>query len=207
MGLEKYRIQVQKDKQEAILGAALELFLKYGYDQTKVDMIAQQADVSTATLYKHFHSKEELFNGLIEQAWGKDTSQTIESFVDLPIEEAVRRVGFLYAEMLMRPMMLSLFRVIIAEVNRFPHLTEELYQRGKIPMLDALSNCLQEAIKRSEVEIADISLATRQYLAMINSLIFWPRFLLPTLNFTQQEIDQVVNEAVATFLARYSIKK
>lgn len=45
---------------QALADAALDLFLKHGYDQVSVKDVAEAADVSTTTLFKHFSGKEAL---------------------------------------------------------------------------------------------------------------------------------------------------
>ena len=45
---------------QAIADAALKLFLERGYDRVSVREVADAADVSTTTLFKHFPSKEAL---------------------------------------------------------------------------------------------------------------------------------------------------
>ncbi|MCK2221284.1 TetR/AcrR family transcriptional regulator [Actinomadura sp. ATCC 31491] len=44
----------------AIADAALRLFLEHGYDRVSIKDIAEAADVSTTTLFKHFPGKEAL---------------------------------------------------------------------------------------------------------------------------------------------------
>ncbi|MBD0693785.1 TetR family transcriptional regulator [Streptomyces sp. CBMA123] len=45
---------------QALADAALELFLEHGYDQVGVKDVADRADVSVTTLFKHFPGKEAL---------------------------------------------------------------------------------------------------------------------------------------------------
>ncbi|MFF5210564.1 TetR/AcrR family transcriptional regulator [Streptosporangium sp. NPDC000396] len=45
---------------QAIADAALRLFLEHGYDQVSIRDIADAADVSTTTVFKHFTGKEAL---------------------------------------------------------------------------------------------------------------------------------------------------
>ena len=51
-------------KREAILGAALELFGRYGYRRTSVDDIARRAGVAKGTVYLYVENKEALFRTL-----------------------------------------------------------------------------------------------------------------------------------------------
>lgn len=67
-GLEKYRKAVAASKHKSILDAAETLFAQHGYHNTGMKDISILADVSTATLYKHFDSKEELAQLVVERA-------------------------------------------------------------------------------------------------------------------------------------------
>jgi AcrR family transcriptional regulator len=65
-GLENWRKGVRKKKRDDILSAALELFRKRGYHDTSVVALSELAGASTATIYKHFSSKEEIFAACVE---------------------------------------------------------------------------------------------------------------------------------------------
>ena len=52
---------------ERILDAALTLFAEKGYDGVGVDLIAEKAGLKGPSIYKHFKSKEEVLNVLIDQ--------------------------------------------------------------------------------------------------------------------------------------------
>ncbi len=48
-------------KLKRLLEKSEELFWKYGYSAVTIDQIAHEAGISKMTIYKHFHSKEDLF--------------------------------------------------------------------------------------------------------------------------------------------------
>ena len=55
------------DKREAILAAALELFVARGFYGTAVPEIADLADVGAGTIYRYFESKEALVNAIYRE--------------------------------------------------------------------------------------------------------------------------------------------
>jgi len=60
---------------ERILGTAYELFSRRGVRAVGIDEVIERAGVAKATLYRHFHSKDELvlaFLDLREQRWTRD---------------------------------------------------------------------------------------------------------------------------------------
>ncbi|MGP3939700.1 TetR/AcrR family transcriptional regulator [Streptomyces sp. 6N106] len=76
---------------QAIADAALQLFLERGYDQVSIRDIADAADVSTTTVFKHFTGKEAL---VFDQEQGRE-SQLIAAVqqraADQSILDALRK--------------------------------------------------------------------------------------------------------------------
>src|SRR2546428_11241120 len=67
--------EVGSSARERILDAAYELFSRRGIQAVGVNEVIERAGVATATLYRHFPSKEKLvlaFLDLREQRWTKD---------------------------------------------------------------------------------------------------------------------------------------
>ena len=54
------------EKPERILKAAGELFGRYGFRRTSMDLVAAEAGVAKPTIYTHFADKEALFRAVIE---------------------------------------------------------------------------------------------------------------------------------------------
>ncbi|NJK64255.1 MAG: TetR/AcrR family transcriptional regulator [Synechococcaceae cyanobacterium SM2_3_1] len=204
MPIEEYRKSVADQKRQAILDAAIQNFLATGYERTTLEVVAKDAGVSTATVYKHFSTKRALFGGIMERIW--ETEVDLANSVDQGTDSVaiLTTIAQEYAQLLRQPQVEALFRVIIAEVPRFPELGEELYHRGKEPYLKRLHGYLQKESELNRFQITDIPLAARQFLGMINDVIFWPRFLIMDLKISDCDVENVITNAVETFLARYA---
>src|SRR6202030_4731747 len=66
---------MEPDPRARILDASYELFSQRGIRALGVNEVIERADVATATLYRHFPSKDELvlaFLELREQRWTRD---------------------------------------------------------------------------------------------------------------------------------------
>lgn len=74
-GVAGYRRRVSITKRANILEAARHEFAERGFSDCKMSCIADRADVSTATLYKHFASKELLW-GVTVQAMTPEQLRT-----------------------------------------------------------------------------------------------------------------------------------
>jgi TetR/AcrR family transcriptional regulator, regulator of autoinduction and epiphytic fitness len=215
-GLAAYRQRIGREKRGAILDAAVTLFIEAGYDGTTLEQVARRADVSTGTLFKYFPTKAVLFGAIMARVWEVETQDATasqpESADETPtapepaLPALLRLIGLDYARLLRAPHVEGLFRVVIAEVGRFPELGRELYERGKKPYLDRLHAALEREAAAGRATIPDIPLAARQFLGMINDVIFWPRFLVNDLVVTDRDVDHVVAEATQTFLARYAAR-
>jgi AcrR family transcriptional regulator len=72
-----------------IYKAAIDVFAESGFDQAKMDEIAQAAGVAKGTIYYHFKSKEELFVGLMNEGIEKlidYVKRTVERHVS-PVDQ------------------------------------------------------------------------------------------------------------------------
>jgi TetR/AcrR family transcriptional regulator, repressor of fatR-cypB operon len=68
------------EKRDAIMQAALELFVERGFYGVAVPEIAERAQVGAGTIYRHFESKEALVNALYRQEKQRFAQTVITSF-------------------------------------------------------------------------------------------------------------------------------
>ena len=89
----------ESEKAEAILGAALELFVERGFHGTSVPSVAERAGVAAGTIYHYFASKEALVNALYKRWKAVIGQQVVEAFpASAPMREQFRSVWTRMAE-------------------------------------------------------------------------------------------------------------
>ncbi len=106
-------------RDEAILSAAFDLFAEKGFHGTTMLDVANRARASKKTLYARFKDKADLFRALL--AWG--CRRNLPDAMPPPDEEpraALRRHARMVLSAMMRPESIALFRIVVAEAQRFP---------------------------------------------------------------------------------------
>lgn len=198
-----YHRGVQQQKRAAILEAATALFLAEGYAGTSLAKVAATAGVSTATLFKRFPTKADLFNAIVTEAWASEQREVASPEPGDP-RAGLTTIGRDYVRLLTRPEMVSLFRLVISEAPRFPELAKTHFALGKLPYFDSVRAYLQAEQAAGTMSIADPQTATTQFLGMVSNFAFWPRLLLPDWAPSKAAMHTAVDEAVTTMLARYA---
>lgn len=196
-----YHRRVAEQKRSAIVEAATELFLDSGYAGTSLAKVAENAGVSRATLFKQFPTKAALFDVIVAEAWrGAEDAQEPPTG---DLIAGLTALGRRYVDLLTRPGMAGLFRIVIAELPRFPELGEAHFERGKMPYFDSVRRYLEAENRVGTAEIDDPELAATQFLGMISNYVFWPRMLLIDWSPDEPSMNHVVDEAVLMMRARY----
>ncbi|MBO3083058.1 TetR/AcrR family transcriptional regulator [Cellulomonas fengjieae] len=197
-----YHQRIAHEKRALILEAATALFLELGYDRTSLARIAERSGVSRATLFKQFPSKAALFDAMVTESWS--TADEEEPPPAGNIVDGLSTIGRRYADLLSRPQMTDLFRIVIAELPRFPELANAQFSRGKTPYFESVRGYLLAEHEAGTVRVDDVDLAATQFLGMISNYIFWPTLLVPDWEVGAERVAQVVDEAVRTIAARYA---
>jgi AcrR family transcriptional regulator len=87
------------DKREAILVAALDLFVERGFHGTAVPEVAERAGVGAGTIYRHFVSKEALVNALYQKHKTELSALVLRDFpVDKPARQMIHHLWSRLAE-------------------------------------------------------------------------------------------------------------
>lgn len=151
-------------RRASILVAAKQAFLKTGYAGTSMEAIAQRADISLMTLYRHAESKDDLFAAVITGACSSDSEEErrqLAGAMELPLEEILVLAAVHIQEILMRADTIALLRLVIAEVQAFPYLAELAYQGFVTHFEDFTAWIINEKMRTDVADPERITAASR----------------------------------------------
>lgn len=160
-------------RRKAFVDAARELFFANGYAGTTMSSIASKVGGSKTTLWTYFPSKEELFaavvDGIVEQ-YGD--ALTIDLPLDEPVPDVLRRFGNVLMTKLTAAPLLSLYRLVVGEADRFPHLAETFYDRGPRRGKARAADWVGEKMVRGEIRMGDPVRAVQQFSGLLQSGLY-----------------------------------
>lgn len=189
-------------RRAALVAAATEVFLEYGFGAATLDEVVRRAGGSRATLYENFGSKEGLFAAIIAQQCELIVAP-LKAFPEeggAP-EEVLAGVGRRVMDVLMSPRGISLYRMVSAEAARFPALGAQVFANGPQAAADGLARYLRAQMKVGVLAVSDADLAARHFLEMVKGDLHTRALFNVVPSPTAAEIETCVNGAVTTFLA------
>jgi TetR/AcrR family transcriptional repressor of mexJK operon len=195
-------------KRRAILNAATDLFEARGYGAVSMDAIARAADVSKATLYAHFESKDRLFATIIRVACEENIAPEHGPHDDgaepSGIEAALIAAGGRILRFFLRERTVALHRLVVADSKRFPELGRAFYENGPVAGRKYLAAWL---VRQEGLDVPDPELAAIQFSDLLRSGL-WLRATLGLGPAPEDaDIDASVSAAVRTFLRAYGVER
>jgi AcrR family transcriptional regulator len=191
-------------KAESILAGAERAFLAAGFGAVSMDTIAREAGVSKATVYAHFAGKEELFGAVIDRECERYFARFSPGELDpRDVRASLTVLGRRFLELLLSPDGIALYRIILAEVTRFPRLGEVFWQAGPERQRLQIEAFLRSAIAAGTLALTDTRLAAEQFVALIRGDVQLRHLLRLDAGADQRGIGDAVDGAVATFLRAF----
>ncbi len=111
-----------------ILEATTAVFLDKGFERASTSEIARRARASKQTLYSLFPTKADMFVGVISAHTDRLFAHYVE-FVEsdrAPVE-TLGEMGTMIASMFADQQFLALYRILVAQADRFPELARRLW--------------------------------------------------------------------------------
>ncbi|KJZ21339.1 TetR/AcrR family transcriptional regulator [Epibacterium sp. DP7N7-1] len=192
-------------KFDQVLDGARKVFLADGFEGASVDDIAREAGVSKATLYSYFPDKRLLFMEVARNECARHATRQS----DIPEGSSPRQVLTLVARHILSVILSDvgqkIYRICVAETERFPDLGREFFASGPQMEREKLKSYLRTATARGELQIEDFDMATEQWAALLRTDLF-PRMIFNLRDsVAEAEIHRVADATVDMFLARYGV--
>jgi len=193
----------------AIVVAATQVFAEHGYLGATTDEVAARSFVSKQTLYKHFADKQTLFAEVVLAAT-KTLAEGFQSTADslgepTDVRAALRHMADGFLGPLMRPDVIRLRRLVIAEADRFPKVAQAWYDLALHRSLVIVGEGFERLQARGLLRnVADPTMAAYQFAGM---LLYLPQnrvmFAGTDAAVSKRELKHILDSAIEVFLAAY----
>lgn len=197
--------QIKKGRKfDQVIDGARTVFMREGYEGASVDEIARDAGVSKATLYSYFPDKQHLFLAVLQSECAQQAEvEFLMDAGDLTVEETLHVICKTLMTFILSRFGQDMFRVCVAEAQRFPELGRAFYDSGPRKWGRKIAQYLDSPRARDVLNIEDSTFAADQLAQLCRAdLMLKVLFGIET-DPPENEIDRIATEAVKTFLARY----
>ncbi|WEM44099.1 TetR/AcrR family transcriptional regulator (plasmid) [Photobacterium sp. DA100] len=191
-----------EQKRLAIINAAKHEFIEKGFSAANMNNICTAAEVSKRTLYRHFESKEFLFEAVLTEIRERTVVEECYQFdLNKPLDEQLRNITKHELKVIYEIYGIELSRTILKEFFRQPELAKSITQR--LYHTHAVSQWFEHAIAAKKLVARDVQTITSIYISLLQGQLFWPQVLdllpLPEGEELEQKIDTIVMTVVRAF--------
>jgi TetR/AcrR family transcriptional regulator, mexJK operon transcriptional repressor len=142
------------------------MFMKFGFDGTSVDAVAEAAGVSKRTVYARYRDKNELFSAVLRNLidrWLVPIKQFQSSKSEL--EPMLIEIGRHLLSSALAPQAISLHRIIIGESERRPQFGRLANAEGRQPAIQAIAAALRRHTEKLRID--DLERAAEYFMSLV----------------------------------------
>lgn len=184
-----------KQTKHRIIDAAMQLFYEQGYKGTTTKAIAERAKISEVTLFRYFHTKEELFFAVIDRE-----TNVAENLLAVNTDPSANLVSdltgigqYMFENMIARA---KLMKILHTEASTNPHLFDHV-SAAPFGILEKLTEYFTKAQEMGLVR--DIN----PYLAAVTFFSFFFRSLVVHAFLGRDIFLEVDNQVISDFAALF----
>lgn len=177
-----------------------------GYAGTRIEPVARDANVSTATLYNYFAGKAELFEAVIDEAAVDFIKQM--KFVQSASGSAREQLTIFakaYGDFMADPFVRSVFRLVMAERPRFQQMAERFFDVGRKSFGADLIEALNTLNRSGQLKVDNPTWAAGQLMGMMEHPVFFVPVVSGDTVKVRRTVEAIATDAVDTFMARYGV--
>ncbi|CDO38410.1 TetR/AcrR family transcriptional regulator [Novosphingobium sp. KN65.2] len=123
----KVAVRLSPEKVQRLMDAVLAEFLEHGFPAAKINRAASAAQSSTATVYRHFSSKENLLRHVVEREIHTTSQVTLQADLAGDAQTALAALARQVLDWHLMPQNIALHRLLIQESDLVPDLAARFY--------------------------------------------------------------------------------
>ncbi|HIF9396934.1 TPA: TetR/AcrR family transcriptional regulator [Photobacterium damselae] len=201
----KTKMTRSEQKHLAIIDAAKEEFIQHGFLAANMDRISAAAEVSKRTLYRHFESKEVLFESVLTIIQDEVNQAIQYPYIERKtLKEQLTEITYKEVDILYNTYGIPLSKTIVMEFMRQPEMAHNLVKT--IYSNKAITQWFHDAMMAGKLKETNLNLITNIYVSLFQGLLFWPQVMTLAPNAEGKELTDKVETVVSIFLASYSLE-
>ena len=195
------------ERGQKILDAAQNLFLQYGYDETSLEMIINEAGGSRRSIYSEFGNKEGLLKAVLKFHIATQVDVLSSINYQLPPDIALKDVCGRFVQGFVSDTMVSLFRLITQLVVKMPEIGELIFNEGPLKGVTPLADYLADLDRKNILTVDDSHFAAQLLIEMVKGRLHLHALLLTKTPISSEKIEHHIDKAVDLFLRAYQMKR
>lgn len=187
-------------KNRQIFDAAVALFIRQGYEATRIEEVAARAGVSKQTIYSHFDGKDHLFAAAMTHVCERLGMPA--GFEQDPRAPAVvlAEIGGQFLRLLLTEESMRLYRLLLSNVERHPDVAQLFYTTGPRTFITRLAAYLKAQSDAGVLRVAHPERAAAQFFSLMRGELHMRAVLGVEPRPTEAEIDRYIREATRVFV-------
>jgi TetR/AcrR family transcriptional repressor of mexJK operon len=185
------------DTRQRILSEAARLFAKMGYARTTTRALAAAAGVTEVTLFRHFESKEKLFEAVAQRFGGTAVASALEAQLTGEDYRAdLMRVGTMFMRVMQERG--EVVRLMLCEASYFPEMRDVLAQNPRA-LRALMAHYLGQQLEQKRIRSIHTEAASQAFLGMLFSYKLLTELLVDPAD-ERISTEQIVETAVDIFV-------
>ena len=190
-------------KRQAILDAAIAEFAEHGFEAARISRIGKLAEVSSRTLYRHFESKEALFDAIVDiQVARLEMPTSSEYDPGLPLRDQLIEVLTAYVDAMTAEDFMVLTRITHPVFLRDTSLAQRGFSKFS-PQDHIVVRLIEQAMDAGALRKEDHVYAAKQAAFMLLGFFYWPTLILGEAESVPKSRSEVIADCADMFLSYY----
>ncbi len=172
------RDNLARERREAILGVAREVFSAEGYAAASMSHIASRLGGSKGTLYNYFKSKEDLFEAHVQDRCACHVSATFaQSMEGSDPLTVLTGLGERVLSALLTEESTAFYSLVVAESQRNPAVGKAFFESGPRNGIRRVADYLEKARAAGQIVAEDCARAAEDFLSLLHGSLHFKRIL------------------------------